>query len=212
MDSKQLAQAVMKSLRGYIARSLEPITKRMDLIETKAVTIRDLTPDERKALAESMLPHMREAHAKWALDFERSATELMLKAVGNIPEPKDGRDGLTLEHFDAELSEDGRTLKLMLADGQREFVKELRLATPIYRDVYKAGSDYERGDAVTYGGSLWIATKDAPGTPGNGDGWRLAVKRGRDAKVESWLSLSRLPKSRRGYALTTTPRMQTCKG
>ena len=41
---------------------------------------------------------------------------------------------------------------------------------------------YERGDAVTYGGSLWIAQRDTNEYPrGEDSGWRLAVKRGRDA-------------------------------
>jgi hypothetical protein len=49
-----------------------------------------------------------------------------------------------------------------------------------YNGVYDAAGEYRQGQAVTHDGSLWIATRDAPGKPGE-DGWQLAVKRGRDA-------------------------------
>lgn len=180
MEPNALAQAVMKSLRGFVARSLAPVVKRMDQLETKSVALRDLTGEEKTALAESMLPYMREAHAKWALDFERSATELMLKAISNIPDPKDGKDGLSISDFDCEMI--GRSLTIRLGDGEREVSKTFRLPVPMDRGVYKPDGAYEKGDAVTYGGSLWIAQSDGPGAPGKGDGWRLAVKRGRDAE------------------------------
>jgi hypothetical protein len=50
-----------------------------------------------------------------------------------------------------------------------------------YQGVHQRASDYQRGDAVTHGGSLWIATRDAPAgdTPGNGGAWQLAVKAGK---------------------------------
>lgn len=65
--------------------------------------------------------------------------------------------------------------------------KELAMKFPvvIYRGVYLKGDEYEQGDAVTFGGSLWVAEKNAPAeVPGTGadDGWKLAVKKGRDAK------------------------------
>jgi hypothetical protein len=42
---------------------------------------------------------------------------------------------------------------------------------------------YRKGDGVTWGGSFWIAQKDAPeGRPGLSDDWRLAVKKGRDGR------------------------------
>lgn len=52
-----------------------------------------------------------------------------------------------------------------------------------YRGVFAAGSSYDAGDTVTFGGSLWhcnAATTDRPGD--NADAWTLAVKRGRDGK------------------------------
>lgn len=65
-----------------------------------------------------------------------------------------------------------------------EVSKSIKVAALVDKGVFKAGDDYEAGDGVTWGGSFFIAQKDAPiGHPGEPgcDGWRLAVKRGRDS-------------------------------
>lgn len=66
-----------------------------------------------------------------------------------------------------------------------EVRREAVLPVVLDKGVYREGNNYEQGDATTFGGSLWIAQKDAPvgkpGEPGS-DGWRLAVKRGRDGR------------------------------
>ena len=65
----------------------------------------------------------------------------------------------------------------------REIVHNARFAGVLERGIFKAGEQYEKGDGVTWAGSYWIAKKDAPeDKPGEGNGWRLAVKRGRDGK------------------------------
>lgn len=61
--------------------------------------------------------------------------------------------------------------------------KALTIPAMVYRGIFKAG-DFQPGDTVTWGGSLWHCdepTSDKPGEPGS-KGWRLAVKRGRDGK------------------------------
>jgi hypothetical protein len=65
-----------------------------------------------------------------------------------------------------------------------EVSKSIKVAALVDRGVFRADEGYEAGDGVTWGGSFFIAQKDAPlGKPGEPgcDGWRLAVKRGRDA-------------------------------
>lgn len=53
----------------------------------------------------------------------------------------------------------------------------------IYRDIYRDGSDYVRGDVVTWGGSTWHCQVDHPkGKPGSGGEWRLIVKEGQRGK------------------------------
>lgn len=54
----------------------------------------------------------------------------------------------------------------------------------IYRGIFKAAEEYQPGDTVTWGGSLWHCnekTRDKPGESSS-KGWTLAAKRGRDAR------------------------------
>ena len=141
--------------------------------------------------------------AKWALNFERRAQDTLQKAVDRIPAPVHGKDGLNgkdgkdgaegkngmdgLGFDDLEVVQTGeRGLIFRFAkDGK---TKEFPLSFPVLieRGIYKPDSRYEKGDGVTYGGSFWICQKDNPETkPGDGPDWRLAVKRGRDAKSET---------------------------
>ncbi len=109
--------------------------------------------------------------------------------IATIPIPKDGkdgrdgRDGFNLEDFDATLMDDGRTILLSFDRGDLSYKIELAIPAMIYRGVYRE-AEYQRGDTVTWGGSLWHC--DADGTkekPGDGSrNWTLAAKRGRDGK------------------------------
>lgn len=93
---------------------------------------------------------------------------------------KDGADGLGFEDMDFEQDEHGR----MTAKFQRgDVVKSTRLPGIVDRGPYKSGERYEKGDAVSYGGSLWIAQDVTDEKPDGGKGWRLAVKKGRDARA-----------------------------
>lgn len=95
---------------------------------------------------------------------------------------KDGRDGLGFDELTVEHDgERGVVLRFQRGEETKEFPISLPLV--LDRGVYKDGV-YERGDGVTWAGSFWIAqgaTKGKPGEPGS-EGWRLAVKRGRDGK------------------------------
>lgn len=64
--------------------------------------------------------------------------------------------------------------------------KTFSVPVMIYRDIFKDGEKYFPGDSVTWGGSVWYcneATGDKPGEDGS-KGWKLAVKRGRDARAK----------------------------
>ncbi len=97
---------------------------------------------------------------------------------------KDGDDGatFTVDDFDIEQYPDGRTFKFMFTRGDVCHSFEFAFPVVLDRGVWKEG-DYENGDAVSWGGSLWIAQRDTSDKPDSPDsGWRLAVKRGRDGK------------------------------
>jgi hypothetical protein len=116
-------------------------------------------------------------------DADQRALEDMVKQlVAAIPAPKDGADGLGFDDMSVE-HDGGRGFTLRFARG--EIVKEFAFALPVVLDagVWRDGKSYAAGDGVTWAGSYWIAQKDTESKPDAADGgWRLAVKRGRDAK------------------------------
>jgi len=94
-----------------------------------------------------------------------------------------GRDGIDLDSFDAVVLSDDRTIELKFVSGEMERVASFKWPVPIDCGVYKSGEQYQRGDMVTWGGSLWLAQRDTDAKPDTPEsGWRLAVKRGRDGK------------------------------
>lgn len=83
------------------------------------------------------------------------------------------------------VSEREFSIKAALSDGQ-ETVHRLTVPTMIYKGVFNADTDYQPGDVVTQGGSMWschTATKEKP-VNGCAD-WTLCVKHGRDGRVSS---------------------------
>lgn len=91
----------------------------------------------------------------------------------------DGRDGLGFEDLMFDADEHGRPV----AKFQRgEVVKTASLPCIIDRGPYRVDEDYRKGDAVSFGGSLWIAQVDTSERPESGAAWRLAVKKGRDGR------------------------------
>jgi integrin beta 3 len=142
---------------------------------------------------------------RWALEFERRAQDILQREIDKIPAPvngkdglsgrdgkdgssgkdgKDGVDGLGFEDLQV-LQKDEKTILLRFTRGDR--TKEFPLVFPVIidRGVFKSDCMYGKGDGVTYGGSFWICQKDKTSSkPGEDANWRLAVKRGRDARVE----------------------------
>lgn len=154
---------------------------------------KSFTAEDAKALLEPEL-------AKWALDFERRAQDTLQRTIDRLPKPKDGVDGqngrdgidalgfddLTVEHD----GERGFTLKFV--SGER--VKEFAFSVPVVLDrgYFREGESFEKGDGVTFAGSYWIAQAGTTTKPeiGNED-WRLAVKKGRDAKTPASLEAAK---------------------
>jgi integrin beta 3 len=146
--------------------------------------------DGKSVTLEDVRPFIEAELSKWALDFERRAQDILQRAVDRLPKPADGKDGapvmngkdaLSVEDFDLELLDDDRTLVVSLKCGEVKVTKSIRLTVPIYRNVWKPGK-YQKGDCVTFGGSMWTATRDTDSKPETDDSWKLTVKRGRDGK------------------------------
>lgn len=136
-----------------------------------------VTVEEMKAIVEAYA-------STWALDFEKRASEVMQRTIDRLPKPKDGRDALSIENFELSLGDDLRTFTVALICGETRVEKSVKLPFPVYREIWKAETSYDIGDAVTWDGSVWIALKASTGSrPGEyNKSWRLAVKRGRNGR------------------------------
>lgn len=134
---------------------------------------------EVKALKETVSLTVEAACAKWTIDFERRAYDTWMREIDRLPKPKDGKDGLSVDDFDIGL--DGHTLTLSLKSGERTITRKLHVPFPLYRGTYKYKSAYEPGDAMTYGGNLWICLKSTIKAPPS-DCWQLAIRKGKDGK------------------------------
>lgn len=133
--------------------------------------------DGQSVTMEAVQDWLEAKFANWALGVERRIMDEAQKAIDRMPKPKDGKDGVTITDFEF----DGeRRLRCRKADGQ---VVEVVFPTIIDRGIFTAErtGGYERGDAVSFGGSTWFAQRSTKSRPGTDDSWRLAVKKGRDA-------------------------------
>lgn len=103
-------------------------------------------------------------------------------AIAAIPTPRDGRDAMDLETLEFDIGEDGRTLLVRVMAGDQVIERSVVLPIPVYRDVWKEGETYVRGDIVTFGGQSWHCTSECKDSrPSVGPEWRLFVRKGRDA-------------------------------
>ena len=152
-----------------IKRALAPLAARVAAVEghTAALDLR-----ERMAAAEVRLEHA-------------GARVAALETRPPVPGPPGpaGADGLGFD--DLTVEQDGHTVTVKFAAGDR--VKTFPLAFAFLRDcgVWIDGRSYEPGDVVSLGGSLWAcqaATTGRPGLLATAAAWRLCVKCGRDGK------------------------------
>lgn len=85
-----------------------------------------------------------------------------------------------------ELSEDGRTyIRTTVYTSGAQMVREQKSQAIMDRGVYKSDVTYQKGDAVTWGGSSYIANCETSVKPDSIEGrtaWRLMAKRGRDGR------------------------------
>lgn len=196
----------LPDISGMVAEAVEAIPKPQD---GKSITVEDVQPiiDEGIQKAVENLPKPKDGEpgkdGRDGLDvkelFRAEGGKLMAvmsdgttrdlgQFVGKDGEPgkdgkdgepgKDGKDGFGFDNLDLAVEDTGVKLRFMRGEHAKEFL------LPIVMDqgVYKAGNVYRKGNGVTWAGSFWIAQKDTDEKPGDGDSWRLAVKKGRDGR------------------------------
>ncbi len=112
-------------------------------------------------------------------------TDGSTKSLGPVvgKDGENGKDGeaFTLDDFDI-IPLDERTIKMAFTKGEVMHSFELAIPALIYRNVWREGETYQRGDMVTWAGSIWHCDKGDCTTKPDGGDFTLAVKRGRDGK------------------------------
>lgn len=206
-ELKALADGLIEVVKGYVKAAEDVLSGRLDMLTLRLDGLsaapagkdgergpagadgKSFTLDDARALLEPEI-------CKWALDFERRAQDTLQRSLDRMPKAKDGKDGTNGKDGQDGLGFDDVTVE---HDGERGFtikyvrgdqVKQFTFVIPVVLDkgYYREGESFEKGDGVTFGGSYWIAqtvTRSKPET-GNDD-WRLAVKKGRDAKTPASL-------------------------
>lgn len=155
----------------------------------KSVTIADVEPIIASAVerAVAALPVAKDGVGLAGAMIDRTGALVVTLSDGKMcplgrVDGKDGDPGLGFDDMSIEQTgERQATLKFVRGEQVKTF--DLTVPAVIDRGVFKEGQAYTLGDAVTFGGSLWIAQKDTGDKPDGPDtGWRLAVKKGRDGR------------------------------
>lgn len=94
---------------------------------------------------------------------------------------RDGSDGWSPDHVEMTIDDEGQwEFKMVTGDKVKSFTG--RIPVNVDRGVFSNDASYAKGHMVTYGGDVWVCKEDNPGPPGKDfAGWRLAVRKGRDA-------------------------------
>ena len=178
----KLAQGALDSTKATILETLQ--VSIVDLFKALPIPQKGDPGDPGKSVTAEQFRDLFEAsYAKFELDTERRIMDLVQRTLDRVPLPRDGVDGFGFDDFTPTFDGE-RTLTFRFQKDERVKEFAFTLPYPLDKSVWKAGTAYVRGDGVTWGGSWFIAQRDNPGKPEDGadNGWRLAVKHGRDGK------------------------------
>lgn len=200
-------EAIAKQLAEQVKAAIATRDKTIEALEArlKAVEDRPLPKDGRDGVDGKDGSDANVEHLMSILEKSDEATAnlaMRVKEIESRPSPRDGRDGIQGQKGDTgERGYDGRDgadgwspdhVEMTIDDqGQWEFkmvtgekVKSFtgRIPVNVDRGVFSIENSYAKGHMVTYGGDVWVCKEDNPGPPGKDfAGWRLAVRKGRDA-------------------------------
>lgn len=200
MTVDEMAQQVLTAVRGFIVRELAPVLEKVKTLEERQpVNGRDGVDgrdgregkDGRDA-ADLPISIGLDADKSYPLGSFVAAAGGLLRAVR--PTSPVGEDGDLeaagwavvvngIRGITMEMEDGGRRMKSLIWTTCGERSIEHKTAIPVERGVHRDGRTYDTGDVVEWAGEAWIAEKDLPeGKPGDGDGWRRLVRRGREGK------------------------------
>lgn len=177
MDLQQAFDAGFEAVKTYVEQSFDTFEARIEAMEKR------LSEVATKAPAVAVAGALIDRCGNLVVTMSDGTAKDLGLVVGKDGEPgKPGRDGFNLEDFDATVMDDGRTVLLSFTGKEMDYKVELGFPVMLYRGVFRDGQPYERGDTVTWGGSLWHCDKNTSSKPGDGSDWTLCAKKGRDGK------------------------------
>jgi hypothetical protein len=210
LDGVEFGNEVVALVRGYVEREVAPLKAENEGLKARLKALEDrpapevlkgdpgesvdpvvinemIVAEVAKAAAAIRVPQDGKS-AAGIVEALKDSGELVLTLEDGrlirtgIRDGEKGKDGFGFDDMDVAVLDDDRTIELSFRRGDEEKAFTLKWPTVIYRGVWKE-REFAAGDSVTWGGSLWIAEKDTAAKPDTPDsGWKLAVKKGRDAK------------------------------
>lgn len=188
--AKDGVSITLDDVRPLIAQEAERAVAALPTpADGRSITAADVEPLVASAVerAVAALPVAKDGVGLAGAMIDRTGALVVTLSDGKIcplgrVDGKDGDPGLGFDDMSIEQTgERQATLKFVRGEQVKTF--DLTVPAVIDRGVFKEGQAYMLGDAVTFGGSLWIAQKDTTDKPDGPDtGWRLAVKKGRDGR------------------------------
>jgi hypothetical protein len=165
MDIQEAFDTGFETVKNYVDRSLDGVAARLNDIDRLLAEERAIDTGNGEAL----------------LEIKARITALEQRQLERGEKGEPGRDGLGFD--DLSVDYDGnRTVTFRLTRGETAKTFPFKMPVMIYRGAF-APMSYERGDTVTYGGSLWHCDANTAEPPLEGSShWTRAVRRGRDGK------------------------------
>ena len=202
MDLQTAFDAGFEAVKAYVDAEFGAIEARLTELETRRIEKGDAGekgPQGERGPAGEPGPPGPEGSKGTSGDRGEVGPQGAQGPPGNDGKGEPGRDGrdaadlnvlrsYILEHISAEISvacdcaaftstDGGRTLTITFGGKSHE----IKTAIPLDAGVWVERT-YVAGDAVSHGGSLFIAQTETAARPGKSDDWRLAVKRGNDGR------------------------------
>jgi integrin beta 3 len=174
-DGKAFAGEIIEAVKAHVARALAPVLGRIEMLEAM--------PQPKNGKDGEAGERGRDGAGLAGAMIGRDGQLLVTLSNGDLLDlgQVNGNDGLGFDDLD--VTYDGeRTFTFRFVHGER--VKEFPFKVPvmIYRGAFREQA-YERGDTVTFGGSMWHCNAETADKPEDGvEAWTHAVKRGRDGK------------------------------
>jgi hypothetical protein len=192
MNIEQVGNSLAVIVSEAIEKATAPLLERIALLEKfsqdqpEPVLPRNGRDgaDGRDALDIEVLPHIDTTKR-----YRRNTYASHNGGLWVTRRQSDGMDGWEcivdgVAEVAAALEEGGRFVTVRTVKSSGAVVeKAFDVPTMIYKDLFKEGTVYAKGDVVTWAGHMWVCKQETDAKPVEGDQWRIAVKRGQDGKA-----------------------------